>query len=366
MSVTRVLEVLGRSAGGVGRHVAEVVKALDGHYDLEIDVAAPADLAVPMPKPVLAVEIPDGPLRGHVRAIRRLRDVVSERDHDLVHAHGLRAGIDGALAARWSRVPCAVTLHNLVRSDISGGVRGRVYRLAEPALIRLASRVFVPSQEMAEYLRGAAPRSAGKIEVLYAGIGEAAEPTTPAGEVRRALGIGENDKMIVTVARLHPQKALHVLLAAVAELDDVTLVVVGNGPLENELKRRATALGIDDRVRWLGYRTDVANLIAAADVFALSSLWEAVPLAAQEAVMLGVPVVATNVGGVPELISDGFSGRLVPKSNAHALAVALQETLAAPEAGRSFAARARADFERRFSRDAIVTRLKDVYLSHAR
>jgi glycosyltransferase involved in cell wall biosynthesis len=258
-----------------------------------------------------------------------------------------------------------ITLHNLVRSEISGGVRGRAYRVAEPALVRLAAKVFVPSTEMAEHLAAAAPNSAAKIEVLYAGVAEPPRAVRSRAEVRRELGVGHVDKMIVTVARLHPQKALHVLLRAVARLDDAVLVVIGDGPLEAELKGLAGALGIADRVRWLGYRSDVADYIAAADVFSLSSLWEAVPLAAQEAVMLEVPVVATDVGGVGELIAEGVSGRLVPKNDHAALAGALRETLESRPTAREFARRALADYGTRFSRDEIIARLKEVYCSNA-
>lgn len=365
MSVKSVLEVLGRSAGGVGRHVAEITKALDGHDGLQIDVAAPGDLTVPMPKPVLPVDIPDGPVRGHFSAIRRLHGIIDEHGHDLVHAHGLRAGIDGALAARWAKVPAIVTLHNLVRSDISGGLRGRAYRKAEPALVRLASKVFVPSTEMAEHLAYAAPGSARKIEVLYAGVAEPPQAVRSRADVRGELGVGDDDPVVVTVARLHPQKALHVLLRAVAKLDSVALIVFGDGPLEGELKELARGLGIAERVRWLGYRSDVADYIAAADVFSLSSLWEAVPLAAQEAVLLRVPVVATDVGGLGELITDGVSGRLVPKNDVGELATALRETLESPDAARDFARRALADYGKRFSRDEIIARLKEVYRSDA-
>jgi glycosyltransferase involved in cell wall biosynthesis len=365
VSTKRVLEILGRSAGGVGRHVAEITKALDGHGGLLIDVAAPANLTVPMPKPVLPVDIPDGPLLGHFSAIRRLRSIIDEHGHDLVHAHGLRAGIDGALAARWAKVPAVVTLHNLVRSDISGGLRGRAYRMAEPAVVRLGSKVFVPSAEMAEHLASVAPGSARKIEVLYAGVAEPPQAVRSRVEVRRELGAGNDDGVVVTVARLHPQKALHVLLRAVAKLDAAVLVVIGDGPLEGELKGLARALGIAERVRWLGYRGDVADYIAAADAFSLSSLWEAVPLAAQEAVLLGVPVVATDVGGLGELIADGVSGRLVPKNDDGALAEALRQTLESPGAAREFARRALADYGTRFSRDEIIARLKEVYCSDA-
>lgn len=353
-----MLQVLGQSAGGVGRHVAEIVRALDGKDGLRIDVAAPAALRVEMPKPVIPVAIPDGPMRGHVRAIRALYTLARRGDYDVVHAHGLRASLDATIAARWARVPVLITLHNLVIDEISGRLRAIVYRGAERLAVRLSSRTFVPSREIASRLP-----ATSKVEILYAGTAEAPMPHRSRGEVRGELGL-RDERLIVTVARLHPQKALDVMLEAMERLDDsIVLAVIGEGPLEGELKDSARVRGIDKRVHWLGFRSDVADFLAAADVFCLSSLWEAVPLAAQEAVQLGTPVVSTNVGGLNELISDEESGRLVPKNDAAALARAIEVTLSSQELRRKYANRAQADFQSHFSRDAIIGRLREVYTS---
>ena len=356
----RVLELLGQSAGGVGRHVAEIVRALDGN-GLAVDVAAPSDLRVEMPKRVIPVEIPSGPLRGHVRAIRTLAGIIRRNDYDLVHAHGLRAAIDAAVAGRLQNVPVIVTLHNLIEAEIVGGPRATLYARAEPFVVRLSYKTLVPSQAMFDRLVAAAPRSAHKIEVLYAGTAEPPVAKRSRSDVRRELELTV-EHLVVTVARLHKQKALDVLLEAIARLgDSVALAVVGEGPLQAELEDKARTLGIEKRVRWLGYRRDVADIVAAADVFCLSSLWEAVPLAAQEAVQLGIPIVATEVGGLTELISDRRSGRLVPKNDAGALAQALYETLESEDLRLRYAAAARSAFDARFSREAIIARLKELY-----
>jgi glycosyltransferase involved in cell wall biosynthesis len=357
-----VLLVLGASAGGVGRHVAEIVRALDGKDGLAIDVAAPSRLRVAMPKPVVPVEVPDGPVRGHAGAVRRLRALLLRGGYSLVHGHGLRASLDAAVAARLAGVQAVSTLHNLVVPEISGTLRARLYSRAEPLVVRLSARTFVPSQAIADRLSAAAGRSAHKIEVLYAGTAERPVARRSRDDVRRELGLESADRLVVTVARLYPQKALPVMLEAIARLDDsVVLAVIGEGPLESELKEEARVRGLDKRVRWVGFRADVADFVAAAEVFCLSSLWEAVPLAAQEAVQLGTPVVATDVGGVAELITDGASGRLVPKNDATALAAALEATLASEGLRARYAANARADFEHRFARDAIIARLREVY-----
>lgn len=365
----RILEVLGRSAGGIARHVARVVEGLGGRDGLRIDVAGPADLPVPMGAPVLEVVIPDGPVRGHPGAVKRLRSIIVGGRYDMVHAHGLRAGIDASLAVRGRRggdgtaVPVLVSVHNLMRPDILGGPRALVYRRAEGLAVRLSDRTFAPSVEIAEHLRATVPGAADKIEVLHLGVGAAPLGLPPAGEVRRQLGLGGEEQLVVTTARLAPQKALDVMLEALARLPgNVVLAILGDGPLEDELHSHAARLGVADRARFLGWQDEVAGYVAAADVFCLSSKWEAVALAVQEAVVLGTPVVATDVGGMGELITDRVSGRLVPSGDPSALASALADVLASPEEGARYAAAAQDRLERDFSTEAMLDRLGRAYL----
>jgi glycosyltransferase involved in cell wall biosynthesis len=170
--------------------------------------------------------------------------------------------------------------------------------------------------------------------------------------------------LLVTVARLSSQKALDVLLDALATLPTrPVLAILGEGPLESRLRAHASRLGIEDRVRWLGFRADVADHMAAADVFCLSSAWEGIPLAAMEAIALGTPVVATAVGGMSELISHGVTGRLVTPGDPVALAAGLEEALAESQASQRMAASARAFLAREFSTDRMLERLSEHYLA---
>ena len=355
----RVLQVLGRSAGGIARHVSQIVAALDGRGGLVVDVACPPDLPIPMPKPTLELKIPDG-LRGHVGAIRRLRSIVSDGGYDVVHAHGLRAGVDSALAAR-GRAGVVTTVHNLVRPEIAGK-RARLDRLAEPLVVRLSHSTLAVSEEIARRLRDAAGARADRVEVLYLGIGAAPEVRADRNEVRARLGVPDGHLLAVAVARLAPQKALDVLFEAIALVElPVTLIVLGEGPLEADLRTLVRTRGWDERIRLEGFSDDVADVIAAADVFCLSSIWEGVPLAAQEAILLGTPVVSTDVGGMSELISDRRSGRLVPRGDVAGLAAAIAEVCGSDDVRRGYVQRARTDLEKRFSTTKMLDRLAALY-----
>jgi glycosyltransferase involved in cell wall biosynthesis len=359
----RVLQVLGRSAGGIARHVAQLVEALDGTDGLTVDVAGPFDLPIPMPKEITPVLIPDG-LWGHRKAIEGLRRIVADGGYDVVHAHGLRAGIDSGIAARSSRTVVASTVHNLVQPEIAGRLRAVAYRRAESSVVRVSDKVFTVSEQIAQHLRRSIgdPAAMAKIEVLHLGVGATPKTRHDRRSARSSVGVDPTTPLIVTASRLSPQKALHVLLDAMVLMpSDVMLVIAGEGPLETTLKKSAEASGLSERVRFTGFRSDVADLIAAADVFCLSSIWEGVPLSAQEAILVGIPVVATDVGGMNELVTDGVSGRLVPRDQPAALASALREVLASPGLRAAYAEKARRDLETNFSTEKMLARLTDFY-----
>jgi glycosyltransferase involved in cell wall biosynthesis len=253
-----------------------------------------------------------------------------------------------------------LTVHNLVRADITGSVKGRLYRGAEKLAIRRADRVFCVSEEIAGHLRATVPDAADRIEVMYLGVGAAPEPTATPAEIRDELGLDDRTRLVVTASRLAPQKALPVMFEAIGGLPDALLAVLGEGPLEAELRAVAERLA-PGRVRFLGFRDTVVDHIRAADAFCLSSVWEGVPLAAQEAILVGTPVVATAVGGMPELIEDRVSGRLVPKNDAVALRDALSEVLGGGDIVGTYAERARIDLLERFSTDEMIERLTRAY-----
>ena len=353
----RVLQVLGRSAGGIARHVADITSALGTSF--EIDIAGPADLPVAMPKRVVPLDIPSGPW-GHGGAIRRLSDIVAEGKYSLIHAHGLRAGIDSTRATR-GEVRVLVTVHNLIHPAVAGRMKALLYGPAERLLVRRADRILAVSRDIARHLAGSAGDDAGmKIEVLHLGVEEPAPVTRSKAEVRAELGLNENDKLVVTASRLSAQKAVHVMLEAIARVE-AHLAIAGEGPLEDALRAQATASGLDGRVHFLGFRSDVADLISAADAFCLSSVWEGVPLAAMEALQLGTPVVATDVGGTGELIEDGVSGRLVPDGDAPALGDALNDVLDNPPRAKTFVEAGRAVLASEFNRDRMLERLAELY-----
>ncbi|HEX2241023.1 MAG TPA: glycosyltransferase [Actinomycetota bacterium] len=362
----KVLQVLAQSAGGIGRHVAALVAGLDGEKDLEFEIAADPTIRMEMPRAPRPVVIPPG-LRRHRPAINHLERLIRESEATLVHAHGLRAAVDAGVAARRVGRPLIFTAHNVIHPMIAGRLKAPVLGQSERLALRLATRVIAPSEEIKRHLVARRPAAAPKITTIYLGAGSAPVPQRAPDDVRRELAVGAR-RVGATVARLAPQKALHVLLDAWRRIPgQPVLAVVGEGPLEASLKSMARDMGVAERVRWVGWQADPASYVAAADVFCLSSVWEAVALAAQEAVALGTPVVTTDAGGMRELIEDRVTGRLVRVGDAAALAAAIDEVLSDPQAGERYAAAARARLDERFSHRGMLDRVAALYreVAHA-
>jgi glycosyltransferase involved in cell wall biosynthesis len=246
---------------------------------------------------------------------------VREGGFDVVHIHSPALAALARPALRTLRPPPAVvtTEHNRWPSYHP------VTRVANQVTASLDDATVAVSEDV----RSTMGRRAEHTEVIAHGI-DVDGVRRHLGErdaVRAELGIGDDELLAVTVANLREKKGYPVLLAAARRVVDagapVIFVAAGQGPLEAELRSRLSELDLGDRFRLLGYVPDAARLVAGADVFVLASEHEGLPLAVMEALALGVPVVATRVGGIPELVEDGASGLLAPPGDPSALADAV-------------------------------------------
>lgn len=327
--------VLGTSTGGVGRHVADLVEGLaDRGVDVRVSGPAATDALFGFSRRgarFSAVEIPAGPHPlVDLRALLALRTALARVD--VVHAHGLRAGLLASLAVR-PDTPLVVTWHNAV---LPGGRARRLWTLLERRVARAADVTLAASDDLARQVRLLGGRDVRPHAV-------AAPLSPPAGldrEQARAL-LGVTDRpLVLCIARLHPQKGLDVLLQAAARweqrADPPVVAVAGDGPLSAQLDAAAASR---PGVVMLGRRTDVPDLLGAADVVVLPSRWEARSLVAQEALWAGVPLVATAVGGLPGLLGD--AAVLVPPDDPEALAAAVSGLLDDPAAAARLVARGR-------------------------
>jgi glycosyltransferase involved in cell wall biosynthesis len=355
-------QVLATSTGGVGTHVRSLLPTL---------LAAGATVQVCGPAATdelfgfsaagatfLPVEISAGLAPGaDARALLQLRRATTGTD--LVHAHGLRAGLVAGATRRLPgpRSALVLTLHNAVPDR--GGALRRVLSTVERATVRGADLVLAASGDLADNARRQGAR-----DVRSAPVSAPALPAAQRSraEVRAELGLTDGRPLVVAVGRLHPQKGYDVLLDAVArwasDRGQAPLVAVaGDGPLHDELAGRIRAEDLP--VVLLGRRTDIADLLGAADLCVLPSRWEARSLTAQEALRSGIPLVATRTGGLPELL--GSAAELVPVGDAAALAEAIARVLTDDGHAARLAAAGRRQAATWPDEEATATRLVAVY-----
>jgi glycosyltransferase involved in cell wall biosynthesis len=300
-------------------------------------------------------------------ALRRLVRLVRQERIDLIHAHLTYAAIFGALTSRITGRPCVATLHVGPSSEPFWTRAGLRERLMCLLLERSAAPVVAVSEAVRESYARAGRLDHARIAVVHNGI--ECETFEREGErrdeVRRQLGLAPEAKAIIAVSALREGKGLEVVIEAargvVAAAPETVFLIVGDGPLRGELAARAEAAGISPHVRWLGFRQDVPALLAASDVFVLPSLHDAFPTALLEAMAAGRAVVATAVGGIPEILDAPRTGRLVPPGDPDALSRALQELLAQPDEPSAMGEAARARARARFSSRVWVERLESVY-----
>ncbi|MFI9365409.1 glycosyltransferase family 4 protein [Kitasatospora sp. NPDC053057] len=331
-----VVLVLAASTGGIGAHVRSLAQGLVAHGVI-VTVCAPAgtDALFGFSRTGArfhTVDItPTAGARSDATAIGELRRAFTGAD--VVHAHGLRAGLLSDLALRTAgrfpglrpETPLVVTSHHAL---LATGMERRLQRLMERRVARAADLVLGASSDLVARAR--------ELGATDARLGPVAAPPMPEGRLGRAearaalLGDGPDRPLVLAVGRLVPQKAFGLLLDATGELSaldpEPLLLLAGDGPEAGPLRERVAAEKLP--VRLLGYRTDVPDLLAAADVVVVSSRWEARSLVVQEAMRAGVPVVATAVGGIPELVGD--AAVLVPPGDPAALGRAVRELLVAP------------------------------------
>jgi glycosyltransferase involved in cell wall biosynthesis len=211
-------------------------------------------------------------------------------------------------------------------------------------------------------------RPAERIVVIPNGVEVESYATGVDPELRARFSDGERRRVVLALSRLDPRKGLGVLLRAMAELPDMRLVVAGEGFERDQLGLLAHQLDIEDRVDLLGYREDVPRLLACCDVFVQPSLNEAFGLGALEAMCASRPVIASDVGGTPELVTHGVTGTLVPAGDSAALAAAIRHVLAdqGPTATMVQAARRLADsYSLQRMTDAVTDLYEELLSTHA-
>jgi len=354
--------------GGAGRYLLYLLSQ-PAFNSIEVAVACPEG---ELGKRIDAAGIRRIPISGrdmsygHKLTWELIRVIGAERPH-VVHTHSC---LSARLAARLRRVPVVYTKHNQVRIPNEKGVTppppGPVRRVLNGLVASaLSDRVIAVSEGAAREL---AESGVKKSMVVAIPNGIDLAPYKVAWKKRQAESRGASAKrgfLVGTVARLHRQKALDVMLEAaklvLASEPSTRFVIAGTGPMEDQLKAKIRELKLEPYVKMPGFVSDVPAFLAGLDIYVLSSDYEGIALALVEATASGLPVVATAVGGVPEVIVDGFNGLLVPPRQPKALAQAIVRLLVDPDLARRMGDAGRKRAEELFDAKVMAEKTVKVY-----
>ena len=376
----KVVNVVTRlSIGGVAHHVTNLMRGLDptkyeqqlicgfegvGEKSMRERILAQGVTPILIPKLVgnPRLNITDGPAFAHIlRLLRRQRPLI-------VHTHTSKAGLLGRLAARLTGVPIIVhTFHGLVLKGHYGPLKSMGVRAIERWLAGFSDRLITVSNEDKKDLLAYRIAPTHKIEVIPVGLelDQFVHGRNRRGVLHRELGLDSAKRLVGIVGRIAPVKNhrlfFDAMVRVLAECTNTHVVVAGDGDLRPAMERYVREIGIANKVSFLGWRYDLPQVYIDLDVVVISSNNEGTPVTAIEAMAAGRPVVATRVGGLPDVISDGETGYLVPPGNVEQLASAIERVLGDGETTERLRRKARESVRHKFVVERLATDIDLLY-----
>jgi glycosyltransferase involved in cell wall biosynthesis len=354
--------------GGAETVLLNIVRGLDRErYNPRVVLMRPGWFAERLQAEGIQADVIESRRSFDLPFVRNLIKACREWKIDLLHSHLPGANVYASLIRFFTRIPVVTTYHG----QISLPGSDEKYQNIKQFLVRnLASRVVV----VADFLRDDFIRKAGFPEHKLVTIHNGVDLRFPDGRFdartkRESLGLSQSNLVVVNVANIRVPKGQNYLVEATEKVarqfPDIRILLVGEG--EGELKERLVSqieqAGLDEQVRFFGYRTDVTEILRVSDLFVLSSISEGLPVAAVEAMAASLPIVSTDVGAMSSLVDDGQSGYLVPSGDSNALAEKMLVVLSDQKLRTSMGNVGRKIVEANFSIETMVRKYQDLYES---
>ena len=365
MQKKRIFYLITRSEpGGAQSHVLELLKGFKDQYELILASGEEGFLLDEARRLGIRTYLIDNLQRNpspsdDYKAYKEIVTVLRESKPDLVYCHSSKAGILGRLAAHRLGIKTVFTAHGWSFAEGTPLSRKLIGLLPERLLAYWTDSIITVSdtdRDLAIRYRIGRPE---KIVTIHNGIADQPQPVVNKVDKESTRPI-----TLIMVARFAAPKYYAQLIDASATIKgDFRLRLVGDGPLFESMKKRAEDLNLSGIVEFLGSRDDVDELLANSDVFILVSDWEGFPISILEAMRAGLPVIACNVGGIHEAITDRTNGRLVPRGEIAGLKLAMQELISDRALRQEMGAQARQRFEQLFTTDIMLKKIEAVYRS---
>lgn len=364
MKQITVLHVVGPTCGGIKEYVRTLVANTD-RSRFKLIVASSEHFTTNMPH-VEHIHI-NVTLRAIPMAIWTLCKVLLSTDVDIIHAHGLKANLAAIMASGiCNRGKVIYTVHGGISFSNKQRTKGKLYTMVECFLIRHNTKVVTVSHLLRKELQKRTGNKQPNIVTIHTGIDECKlEFKSDLAALRKRLNIPSNSRIIGSIARLAPQKGLSYLIKAMKQVvnrePNTVLILAGDGPLTDELKHLAEKEGVLSHIRFLGFVNDIGGLLELMEVFVLPSWTEGLPITILEALLAGRAVVATKVGGIPEIIVHGQNGLLVNPRDPDALAKQILKLLENDKLRQELGIAGQHTVKDRFSLERMVTQYSMLY-----
>jgi glycosyltransferase involved in cell wall biosynthesis len=346
-----ILYVITKSElGGAQAHVYDLMRSLHRDYDVHLAVGAPGVLTEKAIELGAKVHIIDNLKRSinpasDLKSIQQCVGIIKLVKPDLVHCHSSKAGVVARLAAWICRVPVIFTAHGWGFDPRSPRLQRNIALGVEKAMSPISTKIICVSESDRQLA-----------VTIHNGIANKSIAT--------AVPERQPAKLIMVARFNRAQKDQHTLMRAIAKLTEpIELIFVGTGPDWEASKTMARDLGITDRVAFLGDRLDVPDLLADSQIFVLSTHYEGAPISILEAMRCGLPIIATNVNGIPEQVADGVTGLLVPHQDVDALATAISTLIKDPDRRQQMGIAGKHKFAKEFTVEQMIEKTELLYRS---
>lgn len=366
MEKVRVLQIVRKSEGGMKRHLLSLVRLLDkDKYEIAILCSFDKKTQEYLKNLGIAVydiEIGDGiSLKKDYWAIRYIRKVIDEFKPDIVHMHGVKASLVGRIACHNKPVKTVVTVHNFVNYNNMSFYKKKLLLSLTKILDKKTDQFIAVSQALKEDLVENQDIKESKIKVVYNCIDTFFYEETTLN-LMEEFHLPRDSFVVGSIARLILSKGVQDLIKGVSLLKNVKayFFVAGDGPFREELQKMIDSLNLKDRFFLLGYRNDIPSFLRNLDVFVLPSHEEGFGISVIEALNEGVPIIATKVGGIPEIVQDGVEGILVEKESPEGLAKAIEKLLKDEELRKNMSAKGKTKAQE-YSCSKMVKEIENIY-----